>query len=144
MFDRGFTKIATAKRSRALAGAAVLAIAVVLPVAVISILLQDRFLQIPYFVFAVLILLLSLGPRDLVKEVNDYCAALENDEIDQAARTAKELLEREPPIEEANRSDSVERAIYIQANNRIFGVCFMVCSIRPNGRLVVSGARFDA
>ena len=48
LFDRGFAKIATAKRSRALAGAAVLAIAVVLPVAVISILLQDRFLQIPY------------------------------------------------------------------------------------------------
>ena len=133
LFDRGFAKIATAKRSRALAGASVLAIAVVLPVAVISILLQDRFLQIPYFVFAVLVLLLSLGPRDLAKEANDYCAALENDGIDQAALTAKELLEGEPPIEEPDRSDSVERAIYIQANNRIFGVVLWFVLLGPTG-----------
>ncbi len=133
LLDRGFAKIATAKRGWALAGGAALAIAVVLPVAVISILLQDRYLQIPYFVFAVLVLLLSLGPRDLAKEVNDYCTALENDEIDQAARTGKELLEHEPPTDEPNRSDSVEKAIYIQANNRIFGVVLWFVLLGPTG-----------
>lgn len=133
LFDRGFAKIATAKRSRAITGAAVLAIAIVLPVAVISILLQERYLQIPYFFFAVLVLLLSLGPRDLAKEANDYCAAVENDKIAQAERTGKELLERELPIEEPDRSDSVERAIYIQANNRIFGVVLWFVLLGPTG-----------
>jgi membrane protein required for beta-lactamase induction len=133
LFDRGFARITTTKRGLAMAGVAVLAIVIVLPVAVISILLQDKFVQIPYFVFAVLVLLFSLGPRDLAEEANDYCTAVENDATEEAERTGKELLERKPPIDEPDRSISVERAIYIQANNRIFGVVLWFVLLGPTG-----------
>lgn len=133
LFDWGFAKIAKTKRSLAMTGVAALAIAIVLPVAVISILLQDRFVQIPYFVFAVLVLLFSLGPRDLAEEANDYCTAVENNAMEEAERTSKELLERNPPIDERDRSISVERAIYIQANNRIFGVVLWFVLLGPTG-----------
>ena len=133
LFDWGFAKIATTKRGLAMTGVAVLAIAIVLPVAVMSILLQDKFVQIPYFVFAVLVLLFSLGPRDLAEEANDYCTAVENNATEEAERTSKELLERNPPIDEYDRSISVERAIYIQANNRIFGVVLWFVLLGPTG-----------
>ena len=133
LFDWSFSKITTTKRGLAITGVAVLAIAIVLPVAVISILLQDKFVQIPYFVFAVFVLLFSLGPRDLAEEANDYCTAVENNATEEAERTSKELLERNPPIDERDRSISVERAIYVQANNRIFGVVLWFVLLGPTG-----------
>ena len=42
-----------------------------------SLVLAGEMRQIPAFVFAVLVLLFSLGPRDLQEEVGEYCAAAE-------------------------------------------------------------------
>ena len=41
-----------------------------------------------------------------------------------AALVVKEIMERDPPAGLPERNAPVERAIYVQANNRIFGVVF--------------------
>ena len=40
------------------------------------------------------VLLFSLGPRDLKEEVNDYCAAVDDGSADDIQRVARELIER--------------------------------------------------
>ena len=121
-------------RWSALALTGLLAALLVLPVALLAGVLQDQLLQIPYFIFAVVVLLFSLGPRDLDDEVEDYGDALETGDVPMQHRVAEELLETVPPALPAERNEAVERAIYVQANNRIFGVLFWFLLLGP-GRL---------
>jgi len=105
----------------------------VAPVALVSGALQGELLQIPYFLFAVLVLLFSLGPRDLDDEVEDYGDALQSGDASTQRSVAEVLLERLPPDMPADRNRAVERAIYVQANNRIFGVVFWFLLLGPTG-----------
>jgi len=106
------------------------------PVALLSVALRDELLQIPYFLFAVVVLLFSLGPRDLDDEVEDYGDALETGDAAGQQRVAEELLEKLPPPLLAERNEAVERATYVQANNRIFGVVFWFLVLGPTGAWV--------
>jgi len=121
------------RRWTALALTGLLAALLVLPVALLSVALRGELLQIPYFLFAVVVLLFSLGPRDLDDEVEDYGDALESGDADAQLRVAEELLEKLPPDLPAGRNEAVERAIYVQANNRIFGVVFWFLVLGPTG-----------
>jgi membrane protein required for beta-lactamase induction len=114
--------------------AAVVALAVpVLPVAVADWLLGSHLLGLPQLAFAVVVLLLSFGPRDLRDEVDDYVAALERGDRDAAARGAKELLESDAAGRGAGLREAVEEAIFVQANNRVFGVIFWFMLLGPAG-----------
>lgn len=112
---------------------ALVALALVAPVAWLSVALAPALLHIPYFVFAVLVLLFCLGPRDLKEEVEQYCAAVGKGRYEEVKRLAEGLLEREPPEDPAARTDAIEAAIYDQANNRIFGVVFWFVLLGPTG-----------
>lgn len=104
---------------------AALAVALpVLPVAVVSWSIGSRLLSLPQLLFAVCVLLFSFGPRDLKDEVDDYVAALERGERATAAACARELLEADAAGRGAGSRDAVEEAIFVQANNRVFGVIF--------------------
>lgn len=123
-------------RSRQLAAlvlTGLLAVILVLPVALLSAVMEDELLQIPYFLFAVVVLLFSLGPRDLDDEVDDYAEALESGDQGSLQLVAEQLLERPPPEPLAERNEAIERAIYVQANNRIFGVVFWFLVLGPTG-----------
>jgi len=133
IFDRGLRRLAGAGRNLTPIGVAALAILVVLPVVLVSIVLAGKFAQVLYFVFAVLVLLFSLGPRDLAEEVSDYCVAMENDNADELQRVATELLEQTPTAGLAPSTTDIESAIYMQANNRIFGVVFWFALLGPTG-----------
>jgi AmpE protein len=114
--------------------AAVVALAVpVLPVAVANWLLGAHLLGLPQLAFAVVVLLLSFGPRDLRDEVDDYVAALERGDRDAAARGATELLESDAAGRGAGLREAVEEAIFVQANNRVFGVIFWFMLLGPAG-----------
>ncbi len=117
-----------------LIGVAVLLVPV-LPVVIIaaSLLSADIFWDVPYFLFAVLVLLFSLGPRDLGAEVDEYCESVENNRFEESQRIAKELLETEPPRDFGRRELAVEEAVLVQANNRIFGVVFFFVAFGPIG-----------
>lgn len=96
----------------------------VLPVALFSEWLGPRLLHLPQFALAVLVLLFALGPRDLKDEVDDYVGALERHDRDEALRRGKELLESSPTQRGVGARAAIEEAIFVQANNRIFGVVF--------------------
>lgn len=114
--------------------AAVVAIVLpVLPVAVGSWLLGSHLLGLPQLGFAVLVLLASFGPRDLRDEVDDYVAALERGDADAAEGCAKVLLESDAVGRGARLRDAVEDAMFVQANNRIFGVIFWFVLLGPAG-----------
>lgn len=135
LFDAHLRRLgrAAGRRWTALAITALLALLLVAPVAALSVVLWDELLQIPYFLFAVVVLLFSLGPRDLDDEVEDYIDALGSGDPEAQQRVAQELLERVPPPLLAERNEAVEQAIYVQANNRIFGVVFWFLLIGPTG-----------
>lgn len=133
LFDQHLRRLRKARRVLAVSLTLVLTILLVAPVAVASLLLWDELLRIPYFLFAVVVLLFSLGPRDLDDEVEDYLAALESGDAETQRQVAEELLERAPPESRSGCNEAVERAIYTQANNRIFGVIFWFLLLGPTG-----------
>lgn len=133
VFDWIYMRVADLSRVRGLALMALLAALIILPVALISWLLRDALLQVPYFAFSVLVLLFCLGPRDLQHEINDYCDAVVGDDEEAIDRLARELLEADPPQDRDQRSQRIQDATFLQANNRIFGVVFWFLVLGPTG-----------
>jgi membrane protein required for beta-lactamase induction len=114
--------------------AAIITIALpVAPVALASALIGTHLLGLLQLAFAVLVLLVSFGPRDLRDEVDDYLDALDRGDRDEASRRAKALLEADAAGRGAGLRDAVEEAIFVQANNRIFGVVFWFIVLGPAG-----------
>ena len=105
----------------------------VVPVELADRMLGGHLLGLPQLAFAALVLLLSFGPRDLHDEVDDYVAALERDDREESARRAKELLEADALRRGSFVREAVEEAIFVQANNRIFGVIFWFMVLGPAG-----------
>jgi AmpE protein len=117
-----------------LVAAAIIAVALpAAPVAVASAVIGHRLLGLLPLAFAVVVLLVSFGPRDLRDEVEDYLDALGRGDGDEAARRAKEMLESDAAGRGAGLRDAVEEAIFVQAVNRIFGVMFWFIVLGPAG-----------
>jgi membrane protein required for beta-lactamase induction len=105
----------------------------VLPVALVAALFGDRMFGLPYLVFATLVLMFSLGPRDLKDEVDDYCAAVERGDRDEAVRRATALLEDDASRHVGPIREALEEAVLVQSNHRIFGVIFWFMVLGPTG-----------
>lgn len=116
-----------------IAAAVLVVVAPVLPVALLDGALGGHLLGLPQLTFATLVLLFSFGPRDLNDEVDDYVAALERGDREEAGRRAKELLEADAAGRGSVLREAVEEAIFVQANNRIFGVIFWFMLLGPAG-----------
>lgn len=87
--------------------------------------------DLAYLSFAVLIVFFCLGPRDLGSEVDEYCEARDNGDDEAAERVLLEMSEAERP--RASDIEVVEDAIFVQSNNRIFGVIFWFVVLGPVG-----------
>lgn len=105
----------------------------VLPVVLLMVWFQHLLYGIPYFLFAVVMLMFSLGPRDLEEEIDEFAAAMQAGDETKANRVAKELLETEPPGRTTQRVLAIEEAIFVQANNRLFGVVLWFMLLGPIG-----------
>ena len=105
----------------------------VVPVALASNALGAHLLGLPQLAFAVVVLLFSFGPRDLKDEVDDYVAALGRGDETGASSRATELLESDAVGRGAGLRVAVEEAIFVQANNRLFGVIFWFMVLGPAG-----------
>jgi membrane protein required for beta-lactamase induction len=105
----------------------------VVPVLLVAHWLDPQLLGLLQFAFAVFVLLFAFGPRDLQDEVDDYAAALERHDRDEALRRGKELLESSPTPLGLGAREAVEEAVFIQANNRIFGVIFWFMVLGAGG-----------
>jgi membrane protein required for beta-lactamase induction len=129
LFDRAFAA-AAARSGLATLVLALVALVLAAPVAVLSVALADES-DFAWLIFAIVILLFSLGPRDLQEEVDDYRVALESGSVEDLRRLTRELTEQSPAQGEEAQRRQIERAICVQANNRMFGVVFWFLVLGP-------------
>lgn len=112
---------------------AVLVLLPAVPVALVGAWLSEDAPAAAWLAFASLVLVFSLGPRDLGDEVDEYVdRELAGDE-EGARRAAAEIIEHDAGQRRAARAESVEDAIFVQANNRVFGVVFWFVALGPTG-----------
>ena len=105
----------------------------VLPVLAITVAFRDVLLGVPYVAFAIVLLIFSLGPRDLQQEVTAFCKARRSGDEKEASRSAKELTESDLPRDPGERELALEDAVLVQALNRIFAVVFWFMLLGPVG-----------
>ena len=111
------------------------------PVGVVAWLLRHDAVQILWFLFAVLVLLFSFGPRDLKAEALDYHDKAEAGDMDGAKAQAESLLGADAPETPKDQAAAVEKNTYLEANNRIFGVIFWFLVAGPLGPAFAFGFR---
>ncbi len=98
-----------------------------------------------YFLFALFVLVYSLGPKDLEAQVEAFVDARERDDRDSAEWYAAELVDSGRP--DVAPADLLLETIFVQAHERLFGVLFWFLLLGPAGALgyrlvVVLEARF--
>lgn len=126
-------------RFRGLSGGAALGMTIllvllpVLPVALVAWIFRDALLGIVFVGFGALVLVFSLGPRDLKSEVDEYLEAIERGDSEQASRVAREIAEHDAAQRTAESPGTLADAIFVQANNRAFGVFFWFMVAGPAG-----------
>ena len=130
---RGALRIVARGTDSGLARAAGCALLPGLAVLVLTALLRGYGLL--YLLVATLVLVFSLGPRDLRREVNDYCAAGARGDAAETGRLGADLLGHDAGQRRGPGLLSVAEAVFVQANNRLFGVLFWFALAGPCGAL---------
>ncbi|MDH4258709.1 MAG: regulatory signaling modulator protein AmpE [Gammaproteobacteria bacterium] len=116
----------------------------VLPVALAAFALDRWLPSLTWVIFAALVLVFSLGPRDLDKELEDYIAAETTGDTERARSAAAVIIEHDAAQRLEARAESVEEAAFVQANNRLFGVLFWFVLLGPTGLGPVAAWLFRA
>ena len=133
IIDTGFRQVDRFANWPAQIPVIILAVILVLPVLLVVFGLGDALFGFPYLVLAIIVLFFSLGPRDIGEDVDDYCTALEAEDEEEIRKTARALSEKELPADPLERIKTVEEAVCIQANNRLFAVIFWFVLLGPIG-----------
>jgi AmpE protein len=102
----------------------ILVVLLALPIFAIMYTLGDTLQGFTYLILAIVVLLFSIGPKDIGEEVADYCKALQSEDEEQIQVAAKAIIEGDVPFDERERIARVEAAVCVQANNRLFAVVF--------------------
>ncbi len=116
----------------------------VLPVALAALALERWLPSLTWVIFAAIVLVFSLGPRDLDEELEDYIAAEAAGDSDRARAAAAVIIEHDAAQRREARAESVEEAAFVQANNRVFGVLFWFVLLGPTGLGPVAAWLFRA
>lgn len=131
VIDAGFAQAKKLSNTPAIIAVLVLAVLLVLPVTAV-ILFSDEALQgFAYLLLAIVVLLFSIGPRDIGEEVDDYCTALKANDETLVKQSAKAIIEGDVPEDPDQRLRRVEAAVCVQANNRLFAVVFWFVILGP-------------
>jgi len=85
------------------------------------------------FPFALVVLLASLGPRDLGEDTEAYLGARDAGDDERAHDTAQSLCLSEVPDTEPRRSFAVAGAVVVLANRRLIGPLFWFVVLGPVG-----------
>lgn len=124
LIDTGFSFAQRFENVPALIPVMLLAVILVLPVFAVMYFLGDALQGFAYLILAVVVLMFSIGPKDIGEEVADYCKALESEDEEQIQHAAKAIIEGDVPSDARERIHRVEAAVCVQANNRLFAVVF--------------------
>lgn len=88
------------------------------------------------FAFGIVVLIYSLGPRDLDAQVQDYLDSISRDDTEGALLHASEALNRRLEGSPSCVADSFRRGILLTLNNRMLGVMFWFVVLGPVGALL--------
>ncbi len=124
IIDAGFRQADRLGNWPALIPVIILAVLLALPVFATIYFLGDKLQDFAYLILAVVVLMFSIGPKDIGEEVADYCKALESEDEENIQITAKAIIEDDVPSDARERITRVEEAVCVQANNRLFAVVF--------------------
>jgi len=136
IIDAGFRQAGRLPNWPALIPIIVIVVLLAVPVLAVVIVLGDYLLGFPYLLLAIIVLFFSLGPRDIGEDVNEYCKAIEEGDEEHIRQTAKAIIENDVPDDTLERIHTVEEAVCVQANNRLFAVIFWFVLLGPLGAWV--------
>lgn len=88
------------------------------------------------FLAVVVILVMSLGPRELTGEFEAYSEAIRNQREDEVGQIAQGIVGGPVSNDHAERNRAVTQAILMQANDRLFGVLFWFALLGPVGAVL--------
>ena len=80
---------------------------------------------------SIVVLLFSLGPRDIGEEIDEYCRALEAEDDEQIQHATKAIVEGDVPDDERERIRRGEEGVCIQAHNRLLAIVFWFMVLGP-------------
>lgn len=139
IIDAGFRQAQRLANWPPLVPVILLAFLLVLPVFVITFVLGANFILgealagFPYMLLAIVVLFFSFGPQDIGEDVDEYCQAVEDGDVERIGQTARALIESDVPEDDLERIHRVEEAVCVQANNRLFAVIFWFILLGPLG-----------
>ena len=131
--DFGFRQAARFQNWPALIPIVLLAFVLVAPVLAVRFGLGDIWFDLPYLLLGIIVLFISLGPKDIGEDIHEYCRAIEEDDAEGIVSRAKAIAETDVPDNAAERTRLVEESVCIQANNRLFAVVFWFVLLGPVG-----------
>jgi len=131
IIDAGFRQAGRVDNWPALIPVILLSLLLVLPVFGIIIGLGETLHGFTYLLLAIVVLLFSIGPKDIGNEVAEYCKALESEDDEAIQNAAKAIIEGEVPQDARARIARVEEAVCVQANNRLFAIIFWFVVLGP-------------
>lgn len=85
------------------------------------------------FLFGIMVLIFSLGPRDLADDVEHFVTAIARDDSEAACIYASNMLGFEVAEHELETTQHVKEGILVQANIRLFGVLLWFMLLGPVG-----------
>ena len=129
----GFRQALHTPNFPALISVVLIVIVLVAPVFLILIGLEGPRYQFPYLIFAIIVLLLSFGPKDLGQNVDDYCNAVMAGDAEKIKEASTALTEADLPNDTLDCARMVEASICVQANRRLFAVMFWFMVLGPVG-----------
>ena len=88
------------------------------------------------FIFAIIVVLYSLGPRGLARSIQAYLDAAEQGDHDSANQYASEVLGRQVDETPEQLTQYMKEAILVQANERLIGVLFWFVLLGPMGAVL--------
>lgn len=88
------------------------------------------------FVYGVVILVLSLGPRNLILQANAYLRARASGDRRQAREIAAIVLEHEPPEDLSHAGEAIAEAVLARAGDYLFCVVFWFAVLGPLGAVL--------
>jgi len=126
---------------RGVTGIIVLLAPILLAVALMQSMFKDVMGGMPELIFAVVVLLYCLGPRDLDRQVSNYTAAWNDGEQDKAERIGAELIVGTPPQAQPAYARAIANGILEQACYRTFSVLFWFIILGPLGAALYRSSR---
>ncbi|MGD8408032.1 MAG: regulatory signaling modulator protein AmpE, partial [Thiohalophilus sp.] len=90
------------------------------------------------FLFGLVVLIYTLGPRDLEQDVEEVIQALERDDAEGAVLSARRLDDVEELAADSMPElvEQVRNRILVEANTRVFGVLFWFLILGPIGAVL--------